>query len=283
MPRLRLPARPRFKFALLSAAGAALVLLPLGQVLRFQSAELEALAAERAALDPFGMTLSVQHGLLAHRDAADRVLRGRSTLEQERRLRQAELDERLRRLQDTLSAGWWVRALRESQGLAGDWRQLARRVALRQVNAEQSADGHQLLMEQAVQVMDLIAAQGPASVTRPMLAWGARQQLSPAARHDQLAQLDAWLLQADRALLEREGALKAERATLILAAAALAALGLAGWLQQHRNRPGSPPPGDGVRRGHGRRTTDQAPAAATAAPLIEQLRQGQAPHQSEPR
>ena len=41
-----------------------------------------------------------------------------------------ELDERLRALQDTLSAGWWVRALQESHGLAGGWRQLARRVSV---------------------------------------------------------------------------------------------------------------------------------------------------------
>lgn len=269
-----------------------MILLPLGQVLRFQGAELQALAAERAALDPFARTLSVQHGVLAHRQAADRVLRGRSTLEAERRLRESELDDRIRRLQDTLSAGWWLRALQESQSLAGDWHLLSRRVAQRQINPSESQEAHQLLMEQAVQVMDLIQASAPGSSTTALAALASHQLAAqadlPIARHQlRLAALESWLLAHDGQLLQRESAVAEQRATLLLALGALLALGLTlAWrhLSVLGGLPGGPRPlRDNERRNHGRRSTDLAPLRDESAPLIERLRSGEAPHTSEPR
>ncbi len=288
------PRRPRLKFLLLGAAGGALILLPLGQVLTYQGAELKALAAERAALDPFAHTLSVQHGVLAHREAADRVLRGRSLLEPERRVRQAELDDRLRRLQDTLSAGWWMRALQESQSMAGDWHQLARRIAQRQIKASDSQDAHQLLMEQAVQVMDLIHASAPGGSAGALAALASRQlhtqvDLSITKRQQQLAALEGALLAQDAHLRHREAAVAEQRATLGLALGALLALGFTlALLRGLAHRPGgstngAPPASVDERRNHGRRATDLALPRDETAPLIERLRSGEAPHTSEPR
>jgi hypothetical protein len=290
------PRRPPLKYVLLGAAGGALILLPLGQVLRYQGAELTALAAERAALDPLALALGVQRSVIAHRDASDRVLRGRPALEAERRIRQAELDQRLRDLQDTLTAGWWMRALQETQSLAGDWRQLARLVALRQINPADSLDAHQLLMEQAVQVMDLVQAAAPAGGSGALAAWSARQLLPLPApgtqnRQQALAALEAALLLQDAGLLERSAAVRAQRAALGLALGALLALGLTRVLRRAAARPpadptrDTPAPGEGAgqRRSHGRRATDLPPQPDETGPLMDRLRSGDVPRASEPR
>jgi hypothetical protein len=280
---------------LLGAAGGALILLPLGQVLRYQGAELQDLAAERAALDPYARALSVQRGVLAHRDVADRVLRGRSPLEQERRLRQAELDESLRRLQDTLSAGWWMRALQESQSLMSDWHRLARRVVLRQIAAGDSLNAHQLLQEQAVQVMDLIQASAPATSTGALVALALPAVENQQQQQQQLAALEAALQLQDARLLAREAALREHRAALGVAfCAAAAALLALGWAALRRaGRPTGPGGGAGAevgaaldrqeRQGHGRRTTDAVPQRDETGPLLDRLRSGEAPQASEPR
>ena len=48
------PPTPRFKLAALSIVGAAMVALPLAQVLRYQDTELQAALAEQAGLEPAG-------------------------------------------------------------------------------------------------------------------------------------------------------------------------------------------------------------------------------------
>jgi hypothetical protein len=286
---------------LLGAAGAALVLLPLGQVLRYQSADLTALAAERAALDPMAQVVGVQRGVLAHRDTADRVLRGRHALESERRERQGELDQRLRQLQDTLATGWWLRALQESQSLGADWRQLARQVALRQINANTSLNGHQLLMEQAIQVLDLAQVAAP-SGTGALVVQAAQQLqgepgFSPADRQRALAALEAALRAQDSALMTREAQVREQQAALWLAIGAIGALGAftaCGLALGARRRHARALGGTGsdrlasdedsaLRRGHGRRATDAAPVRNNAEPLLQRLRGGELPSTFEPR
>jgi len=82
------PPTPRYKLAALSIVGAAMVALPLAQVLRYQDTELQAALAEQAGLEPVKRAVAVQQGLLAHRDVAGQVLRGQVALETERRARQ---------------------------------------------------------------------------------------------------------------------------------------------------------------------------------------------------
>ena len=74
--RTRLPQRLRRSLAALSLVGAVLVALPVAQLLRYQSAELDALTAGRTRLDPVARAVHVQRGLLAHRDVAAQVLGG---------------------------------------------------------------------------------------------------------------------------------------------------------------------------------------------------------------
>lgn len=280
-PKFASANRPRLKVALLGAVGGALVLLPLGQVLHHQGAELEALAAQRAALDPMTHALGVQRSLLAHRDATDHVLRGRTTLEAERRMRQAELEQRLRDLQDTLTAGWWIRALQECQSLAADWRQLTRRVLLRQINAPDSLHAHQLLSEQAVQVMDLVQATAPSGAGKLVARAAHQLQQHPPATplHQQqaLAALEDALLAMDAQLLQRAGDLKAQRATLGLALGALLALALTAAVRRVPRGTPTPPAEAGdtqQRRTHGRRATDQGPQRDTAGQVLDRMRAG---------
>lgn len=292
MPDLPTSKRNRLKFAAIGAIGAAMVLLPLGAVLRYQNADLAALVAERAVLDPLAHALAVQRGLLGHRDVAERVLRGRLQLEAERRLRKADVDDALWALQGTLSAGYWVKALRESDTLVQDWRQLAHRVALRQVQAADSLAGHQLLVEQAVQVMDLVSAAAPAHAQDPLLRLamarpaGAQVQAQAQAQAQvqtqtaggllppRLAGLESALQARMAALDQRSAALRGQQSLLTLAGTAIVALALAAALWAWRSTPpsghsGSPPPGDAadrVRRSHGRRSVDGEHAVAPPAP-----------------
>lgn len=292
MPDLPASKRLRLKFAALGIIGAAMVLLPLAQVLRYQNADLEALVAERATLDPLAYAVAVQRGLLSHRDVAERVLRGRLQLEAERRLRKAEVDDALWALQGTLSAGFWVKALRESDALTQDWRLLAGRVALRQVQAADSLASHQLLMEQAVQVMDLVSAAAPVSAQNPLLrlaiASPVQAQTADALLPPRLAALQSALQARIAALDERNAALHEQQHVLTLAGTAFAVLALAAALWAWRStapggHSGSAPLSDAadrVRRSRGRRSADSEQAVAPPAPqtashqVLQRLREG---------
>jgi hypothetical protein len=146
----------RPKVAALGIVGGAVVCLPMVQVLRYQSAEIQAAQTERAALDPMASAVALQRGLLAHRDLAGAVLRGRLEFEPRRKLRQGEVDTRLAELGGTLAQGQWDQARQESQALAEDWKRLARQVEERSIAAPQSDLAHRLCVEQTLQVIDLV-------------------------------------------------------------------------------------------------------------------------------
>jgi hypothetical protein len=152
-----MPPRQRRRLAALSIVGSLMVALPLFEVLRYQNAEVQALASQRSGLDPMARAVGVQRSLLQHRDIAGQVLRGHAALEAERRLRQADVDDRVADLTMALAAGSWDRAARESDALREDWFALSGRVLARTVSAGDSDLAHRLLVEQALQVMDLLA------------------------------------------------------------------------------------------------------------------------------
>lgn len=293
MPDSPTPRRLRLKFAALGAIGAAMVLLPLSQVLRYQGAEIQALVAERATLDPLAQALAVQRGLLGHRDVSERVLRGRLQLEDERRLRKAQVDESLWALQATLSAGFWVKALGESVVLTQDWRELAGRIALRQLPAAESHASHQLLLEQAVQVMDLVSAAAPAG-TRAQGSQLAGIGLAPIQTRrvedlnlPRLAAQESALQARASELGERSAALHERQALLALTSAALAMLTLAAalWFWSSTPPAGTPPSGiDRARRSRGRRSADTPASPAPQAlsrQVLQRLREARAKTEAE--
>jgi hypothetical protein len=160
------PLRPRF--AALGLVGGAMVLLPLAQVLRYQTAEVHALQAERSALDPMTDALALQRSLLQHRRLAHQVLTGRTQFERERRMRQRTVDTHVATLGRALIAGAWMRAHEESQALTDDWNVLAGRVVARSISAPASDDEHRLRVEQVLQVIDLLSlALGRADAAGP--------------------------------------------------------------------------------------------------------------------
>jgi hypothetical protein len=231
---------------------ALVVALPLVQVLRYQNAELHAVLDARAGLDPVARAVAVQRGLLAHRDLAAQVLGGRPALEPERRLRQAEVDDRLAALSLALASGAWERALQEAHALYEDWSTLSRRVTTHALNASDSDQAHRLLIEQTLQVIDLVSvAAAPetsdpaaARATRmaqglPQLAWriaavtdgtrdAAARAADSAALQAQLALFERAQEARARALAERGRSIELERGALLAALAAL--LGAAGVL-----------------------------------------------------
>lgn len=239
----RLRVKPLLVLALLAAS----ILLPLGPLWHEQGVQLEALQAERRLLDPLSHALDLQRSLLVHRRVSEQVLRGRSPLEAERLLCQAEVNLGLWRLSGTLSAGLWARALAETQQMAYDWRMLTQGVALRRVSVAESDHAHQLLVEQAVQVMDLLAAQATDALS---LHWAAiRPDWADTTRSQALR----------TALLARTQLLHSRQAELQASRTGSGALALMAWLVAAWLLPRAPrsAPGNDVRRSHGRRTSDR--------------------------
>ncbi len=141
-----------------SAVGAAMVCLPLWQVLQYQHSDLKQLAAQRALLDPVSQAVHVQFGLLAHRQVSGQLLRGQPQLEPARHAVQAGVDVQLQGLNHELAQGLWSNALAEARDLSRDWAHLAQRVKARELTAAQSDESHALRVEQALQVLDLVAS-----------------------------------------------------------------------------------------------------------------------------
>ena len=148
----------RHKFAALGMVAVAMVATPLVQVLRYQTAEIQAALYEQAGLDPVSGAVTLQHALLAHRDIAGLVLRGVLQLEPERSLRQVEVDDRAAALESTLYTLKLPRAVGEAQALRQDWVTLVPQVEQRKINSVDSDAAHRLLIEQSLQVIDLVAA-----------------------------------------------------------------------------------------------------------------------------
>jgi hypothetical protein len=164
MPQTASP-RPRVlrpRFAALGVVGVLACSLPLMQVLRVQSAELRVLLAHQEALDPIAHTVSLQWGLVAHRDLAAQVLDGVAALEAERQTREREVDASTLRLHRALQTRGEPLAADEAQALIDDWQQLVRDLVLQRISAPRSNEAHRLLIEQTLQIIDYVStAAGP--------------------------------------------------------------------------------------------------------------------------
>lgn len=261
-----------------------MVLLPLGEVLRHQTQDIQAMTAERALLDPLSQAVSVQRGLLSHSDLCQRLLAGRSALEPERKLRQAVVDTALWDLKNTLSAGLWVTALGEAGQLTLDWQDLIHRLQARSLDGKTSQADHRLLIEQTLQVMDLVTAAAPPTGSPYLLALrSAASAAPPGDRQAQRSQSLALTLVQNQMLLhsqsldERLTRLHKARAWMGALASGLLLLTAAALLRWRKR--GTPPPAaplarDSVRLGQGRRATDADRAPNAAQRLMWQLRQG---------
>jgi len=202
----------RHKFAAMGMVAVAMVATPLVQVLRYQSAEIEAALYEQAGLDPVAGAVTLQHALLAHRDIAGLVLRGVLQLEPERSVRQAEVDDRAADLENALFTLKLPRAVNEAQALRQDWVTLVPQVEQRRILPADSDAAHRLLVEQALQVIDLVADASGLDVLGPGKTYLASVRELKALPH-LTAQIAALGLPANSG---------AERGDLVAAEAALA-------------------------------------------------------------
>ncbi len=161
MPTLLQRLKLRHKLAALSVVGVAMCILPLVQVLRYQGQEIQRARSASPEQDAGLLAVSLQRGLLGHRDAAGQVLRGHHQIESERRLRQVEVDTRLAMLDHAVAERGPDRALQETQDMRRDWVQLVQQVLGRKLTADASDAAHRLLVEQTLQVIDLVAGASP--------------------------------------------------------------------------------------------------------------------------
>jgi hypothetical protein len=149
--------RLRHKLAALSLVGVLMCVLPLLQVLNYQGLEISLARNAQAELDPLLGAVALQRGLLAHRDSAGQVLRGRTELDTERLARQAAVDSRLTLLDGMLGLRGGLKAIGEAQAMSEDWARLVSQIAERSISADNSDAAHRLLVEQTLQVIDLVA------------------------------------------------------------------------------------------------------------------------------
>jgi hypothetical protein len=246
---------PRLKLVALSLAAALMVALPTAQMLRYQALELHAAQAARAGLDPLMRATALQRALLAHRDAAREVLRGRADREPQRRLHQATVDDRAEALAAAVAVLAPPVAVEETNELRADWATLVRRIAARAVSDGDSDDAHRLLVEQTLQVIDLVVDPlvGAADAAAALLvaALQARQ-----AAQDAVAAAEEGAAAAERALdraagtqamlaarlQRREDELQRQRGALLLALGLLGATvaALAVSLARRPAAPGGP-------------------------------------------
>lgn len=154
-PLLRL--KPQRRLAALSLVGVAMCAVPLIQVLRYQGQEIEFARTALLGLDPVAGAVAVQRSLMEHRDVASQWLRGQPDAELPRRQRQGEVDARLAVLSQTLEQHANARAVVEAAAMTNDWRELVKRIVVKTVLPADSDAAHRLLVEQAIQVIDLVA------------------------------------------------------------------------------------------------------------------------------
>jgi hypothetical protein len=208
----RLPRHLRGRVAVLGIVAALMVALPLSVLLRRQQTELDQLAVRRAVLDPMARSVDAQRSLLLHKGATGRVLRGQSGVEPERRVYQGEVDDRLTALAIALAVGPWERAVQENDALREGWSLLVRRYGDRRLSAEESDEGHGLLVEQTLQILDLLDM---AQSGHPVDQAAASAPVAPPPRRAVPTQAS---LQAERNALDRKtAAIEMERRLVLLA------------------------------------------------------------------
>lgn len=208
---------PPRKFAALAFAVALGVAAPAWQAWRAWGLEFASADAARAAVATLGHAVATQRSLLAHRPLAAQVARGRLEFEPLREMRQQEVDEDLGLLGRSLASAHFDLAHIESQAMADDWATLVQRLDARDIDAQSSDYAHDLLVEQALLITDLIALavsvnhQPPGAAAQPALAAvTATARLQVALARQQAAEAEgdpARLELAQRALQRRERAL----------------------------------------------------------------------------
>lgn len=169
----RMLAQPSRKLAVLGLVAALMVATPVAQLWREHGAELEALREARSALRPIQAAIAAQRALIQHRPVAAAVLRGLHEQEPARRQRQAEVDRLLAVLANTLDERRHFRALDEAHSMQDGWHQLVRGILERRLAPAASDTAHELLLEQAMVIVDLesmLAGAGRASAEAAILA-----------------------------------------------------------------------------------------------------------------
>jgi hypothetical protein len=279
MPTLlqRLKLRP--KLAALGVVGVALCVLPLVQLLRFQGLEILAIRSAEAGMDPALAAMSLQRGLVGHRDAARRWLAGDEGAAAARRVQQAAVDARLTELRGALDALGTPHAQIEVYALHDDWQRLLPQVERRRITVPASDAAHRLLLEQAIQLLDLLAwsPAGPGLPDRTF-ARHSRElfdaEPAEAAWQAHWAAGEAQLAALRESLAQRRRAAEAARALglALLAGAALLAAGLARSLRRSlRALDAAPPPAPHDGQADVRRATQDALAGLREPPAAPPL------------
>jgi hypothetical protein len=108
-------------------------------------------------LDPVRTLVSLQKNLQAHRGLAAMVLSGNTTVDAERRARQADVNTQFAALDKQLTALGYSKAADPAKAMKSGWDQLSQKVDARSINAKDSFEAHTALVEQNIAVIEMVA------------------------------------------------------------------------------------------------------------------------------
>jgi hypothetical protein len=145
------------KFAVLGLIALVMASIPLVQVVMYKSGELAVAQAEDAGLDPVRTLVALQKNLQAHRGLSAMVLSGNSTVDAERRARQADVNTQFTALDKQLTALGYSKAADPAKAMKSGWDQLSQKVDARSINAKDSFEAHTALVEQNIAVIEIVA------------------------------------------------------------------------------------------------------------------------------
>jgi methyl-accepting chemotaxis protein len=145
------------KFAALGVVAAAMCAIPLSQIVRLKSAEIEVASAEDAGLDPVRSALALQTHLHLHAALVSRVLEGDTHADTERRASQADIGKAFETLTQQTKGLGSTSASDAVDSMRTEWNQVAKSIESGQASDSMSRQAHARLVLKNFGVLELLA------------------------------------------------------------------------------------------------------------------------------
>lgn len=145
------------KFSALGVLAVAMAAVPLYQVIQRETADLAVARAEDDGLDAIRLLTNLQRNLQVHRSLAGMTLAGNSSVDAERKARQADVTARLTELQKLATERGYDQVAVEAKAMKAAWDALVAKVDGRTAVAKESFEAHTELVERSIHALDLSA------------------------------------------------------------------------------------------------------------------------------
>jgi methyl-accepting chemotaxis protein len=145
------------KFAALGVIGAAMTAVPTLKVIEYKQGELSTAKAETDGLGPVRTSIALQKQLQAHRGLSSLHLNGVSTVEGDRRAREADVNSQFATLSKQLTDFNYTKAADAAKTLKADWDKLTQQVAAKSLKPSESFEQHSQLIDRNLRLIEAVA------------------------------------------------------------------------------------------------------------------------------